>query len=269
MHPFTHYLVLTCLFSFGCGFLPPSEHGRQPHHGGSVAGSSVFGGQTRRPSSATTRTTAASTRLYGDVDAARRYISDGMSAFRRGQVRESIALFDQAQALEPRLDPYLWQRGISYYYANDFDKASQQFRRDVQVNPLDVEEIVWDIASQCRGSGGAHQFPIANPLTLPKGQSDRRPIMAVVYQLFQGTTSEHALARFATLGKRPSDEFYAYLYLGLFAESALQDDTKAEWYLRQALHTDYTQTLGTRDYMTDVARVHCQLRCWGGDLEKK
>jgi len=175
-----------------------------------------------------------------------------MDAFRRGQVQESIALFDRAEALEPRLDPFLWQRGLSYYYANDFDKASQQFRRDVRVNPLDVEEIVWDIASQCRR---VHNFPIQDAMTLPEGRSDRRPIMAVIYQLFQGSASEHALARFTTLGKRPSDEFYACLYLGLFAETALRDGTKAEMYMRQALHTDYAQTSGTRDYMTDVARL--------------
>lgn len=186
-----------------------------------------------------------------------------MQAFRQGHIEESIAFFDKAEQAEPKLDPFLWQRGLSYYYANEFDKASAQFRRDVKVNPLDVEEIVWDIASQLRAAhledsssslATTTLFPLPNALSLPKGQSDRRPIMAVVYQLFQGQASEQALAKAGHLTGRASDEFYALLYLGLYAE-ARQDATKAENYMRQAVHTEYAQTVGRRDYMTDVARV--------------
>jgi Flp pilus assembly protein TadD len=64
-----------------------------------------------------------------------------MQAFRRGHVAESIQLFDLAERLSTNnnLTPFLWQRGISYYYVNDFDQARRQFRTDVQVNPTDVE----------------------------------------------------------------------------------------------------------------------------------
>ena len=198
------------------------------------------------------------TRLYygsSNLDTARQYVRAGMQSFRQGRIAESITYFDQAQAAEPRLDPYLWQRGLSYYYANQFSQASQQFRRDVQVNPLDVEEIVWDIASQLR----LHPeiFPVPNALTLPPNQTDRRPIMNVVYQLFQGQGTEQALARAGhdAPGRRASDEFYALLYLGLFAE-VRQEPTKAQHYFQQALQTEYaTTTTGRSDYMTDVARV--------------
>ena len=48
--------------------------------------------------------------------------------------------------------------------------------------------------------------------------------------------------------------FYAYLYLGLFAE-VLGDDKQAREHITKATH-EY----GGTDYMSDVARVHLILR---------
>mmetsp|Transcript_40628 Transcript_40628/g.84565 ORF Transcript_40628/g.84565 Transcript_40628/m.84565 type:complete len:230 (+) Transcript_40628:91-780(+) len=199
-----------------------------------------------------------STRLYG-VDQGRRLISQGMATFRQGQVQKSIELFDGAEMEEPRFSPYLWQRGLSYYYADEFTKAQEQFRTDVKVNPLDVEEIVWDIASALRLD--PTNFPVKNALSLPPNQRDRRPIMATVYKLFRGEATEAELAAAGHSTGKPSDEFYSLFYLGLFAE-ARQERSKAEQYLRQSVHTQYALGSGSADYMTDVARVHCQLRGW-------
>ena len=232
------WLLITCLLMLGQAFVSTRQQGRS----------------TAVSSSSSAAAAASSTQLFGDLAAARRYVGAGMQAFREGRVQESIAYFDQAEAAEPQIDPFLWQRGLSYYYANDFGKASQQFRRDVKVNPLDVEEIVWDIASQLRADDST-AFPLKTALQLPPNQSDRRPIMAVVYKLFQGQANEQALAQAGHQTGRASDEFYSLLYLGLFAETALHDTTKAENYLRQAVHTEYAQNTGRRDYMTDVARV--------------
>ena len=112
----------------------------------------------------------------------RQYIQEGMVAFAQGKVAASIELFDQAERLDSSLTPYLWQRGLSYYYADQFAQASRQFRQDVRVNPYDVEEIVWDIASQLQASSSTNSdapvaFPIANPMALPAGSTDRRRIM--------------------------------------------------------------------------------------------
>jgi hypothetical protein len=122
----------------------------------------------------------------------RKLVFQGMEAFRAGQLTESVQLFDQAGSVQPSLQPFLWQRGISLYYANDFTAASKQFQNDVTVNPLDVEEIVWDIACQLRISGGA--FPPANAMSLPTGKTDSRRIMGPVYRLFRGLGSEEELA---------------------------------------------------------------------------
>lgn len=39
-----------------------------------------------------------------------------MEQFRQGQIDASINLFDEALALDPRVEPYLWQRGLSLFY---------------------------------------------------------------------------------------------------------------------------------------------------------
>jgi hypothetical protein len=106
-----------------------------------------------------------------------------MEEFRRGNIDQSIVLFDQAETAGggSAYTPFLWQRGISYYYAGRFAEASHQFRIDTNVNPRDTEEIVWDIASQLQANRllreGAMAFPLASQMSLPPGTSDPRRIM--------------------------------------------------------------------------------------------
>lgn len=57
------------------------------------------------------------------------------------------------------------------------------------------------------------------------------------------------------------DEFYSLFYLGLFNE-ARGEMTKAESYMRAAATTKYARAVGSKDYMVDVASVHCKLRHW-------
>jgi len=105
----------------------------------------------------------------------RQAVAEGMELFRRGDVAGSIAKFDSS--VPPGSRAYLWQRGLSYYYADQFEQGSQQFRDDVIRSPLDVEEIVWDIACLLRIDP---TFPPKNMLSLPPGKTDRRPIMVRV-----------------------------------------------------------------------------------------
>lgn len=119
---------------------------------------------------------------------ARQYIQEGMQLFRNGDVSKSIDYFNFAEQNDKSITPFLWQRGLSYYYNQQFDKASQQFRIDVSVNPFDVEEIVWDIASQLQHSQIQDPtkeviFPIPNQLSLPPGSKDRRRIMVRLFQI--------------------------------------------------------------------------------------
>ena len=53
----------------------------------------------------------------------------GMELFRRGDVEGSIMYFDEALLLGgAQLEPYLWQRGLSLYYAGRYREGAEQFR---------------------------------------------------------------------------------------------------------------------------------------------
>lgn len=117
---------------------------------------------------------------------ARYYIQLGMELFRKGNIIGSIDSFNHAEVLDNTITPYLWQRGLSYYYNYQYNIASKQFQYDVNVNPYDVEEIVWDIASKCctiNRSASSQSSSLSYPLqsnqmmSLPKGSQDRRRIM--------------------------------------------------------------------------------------------
>lgn len=52
-----------------------------------------------------------------------------MELFRRGDVEGSIMYFDEALLLGgAQLEPYLWQRGLSLYYAGRYREGAEQFR---------------------------------------------------------------------------------------------------------------------------------------------
>ena len=65
-------------------------------------------------------------------------VSQGMEAFKKGDIKGSIDLFDKADAKVPdgSLTPFLWQRGLSLYYANRFEDASKQVRALFDVHYL-------------------------------------------------------------------------------------------------------------------------------------
>ena len=50
-------------------------------------------------------------------------MQDGMRSFRKSDVAGSIKAFDEALRLDPAIRPYLWQRGLSLYYAGDHLQA--------------------------------------------------------------------------------------------------------------------------------------------------
>ena len=60
---------------------------------------------------------------------ARTLARQGMTAFEKGDVEESIKLL-AAEEADPRYATRLWQRGLSYYYADRFKDARKQFLMD-------------------------------------------------------------------------------------------------------------------------------------------
>lgn len=186
--------------------------------------------------------------LSAQTPSANAYIQRGMMQFKLGRIAASIDDFDHAEQITPSLTPYLWQRGLSYYYAERFDDGARQFEVDLQVNPQDVEETVWRHLCQAQrhGSEAAREdlLPVRN---------DPRPVMATVYDLFAGACDPEALLAVA---RDRSERFYSQLYAGLYFEAEGEAE-RARHHISQAAEMQVID-----DYMGWLAIVHQRLRGW-------
>src|SRR5262249_28245791 len=120
-------------------------------------------------------------RLEADPRHPEVYIRRGMTYFKLGDMTAAIGDFDHAERLKPALTPYLWQRGLAYYYAVRFADCMQQFTVDLTVNGHDVEETIWRYLCQAQLQGAG----VARDGLLPV-RHDPRPVMAWIYRLFAG-----------------------------------------------------------------------------------
>ncbi|CAM9217432.1 unnamed protein product [Ectocarpus sp. 12 AP-2014] len=232
---------------------------------------SLFGRQLQAvqasSSSSSTSALTAMTTTHEDFEAYdggdyKIFVGRGMERFRRGEVAGSVSDFDRAISLQPRLEAYLWQRGISLYYADQFEEGSRQFRKDVALNPNDTEEAIWTF--MCESRIPSVGFATAKQ-RLVKISNERRPYMRAAYSLFKGDASESDLAKQMEVSAGSNGVadsgapyFYANLYLGLYSE-AKGDDVLARKYISAAVRSPYSKS---GDYMCDVARVHQQARGW-------
>jgi len=164
--------------------------------------------------------------------------------FEAGRVVESAAGFDALVKLLPAAAPELWQRGIALYYAGRYQDCRAQFESHRTVNPNDVENAVWHFLCVAR----AESPEKARAAILPVGPDSRIP-MRQVYEMFRGTLSPDRVL--AAAGSRPSGEFFAHLYVGLYYE-ALRDKRALEQ-IRIAAADRYADAGG---YMHTVAKVH-------------
>ena len=193
-------------------------------------------------------------RLTRQLDTASRhpqvYLQRGMTYFKLGHIAEAIADFDRAEHLNSALTPYLWQRGLAYYYAERFADGAKQFEVDLTVNKHDVEETVWRYLCQAQ----LQSAQVARAGLLPV-RNDARPVMAWVYKLFAGECdAETVLAQHRDAG--PREQFYSHLYVGLYYE-AKRDAAHARLRMTQAAAMQVVD-----DYMGWVAMVHQRLRGW-------
>ena len=188
--------------------------------------------------------------LDTDLHQPKVYIERGMTYFKLGHIAEAIADFDRAEHLNPALTPYLWQRGLAYYYARRFADGAKQFEVDLTVNKHDVEETVWRYLCQAQ----LQSVQVAREGLLPV-QNDSRPVMGWIYKLFAGGChTETVLAQYRDAGQR--EQFYSHLYVGLYYE-AERDEPRARQYITQAAAMQIVD-----DYMGWVAMVHESLRGW-------
>ena len=164
--------------------------------------------------------------------------------FEAGRVTASAAGSDALVKLAPSAAPELWQRGIALYYAGRYQDCRAQFELHRTVNPNDVENAVWHFLCVAR----AESPEKARAAILPVGPDSRVP-MRQVYEMFRGSLSPDRVLTAA--GSRPSGEFFAHLYVGLYYE-ALRDKRALE-HIRMAAAARFADAGG---YMHTVAKVH-------------
>ena len=200
-----------------------------------------------------------------ELDASYRLVDQGLKDFRNGDVKHSLQLFDEAILLKPSIKPYLWQRGISLYYDNQFKQCSQQFHNDLLVNPADTEEIIWGALCD---SGRGSNINDDDDHTLGRIQAnmnafsslDRRPVMRVVYDVFRGTRGvQSLLSPSSSSSSTPSSSeyFYSQLYSGLYYEY-IHDSKESLQHINQAADSSYCKR--SNDYMCNVASNHRRIR---------
>jgi lipoprotein NlpI len=170
----------------------------------------------------------------------------GEEAFRAGKLEESIKRFDQAIALEPRLAPQHWQRGISLYYAGRYDDCRRQFEIHKTVNPEDVENSVFHYLCVAR-----LKSPAEARKSLIEIHSDTRVPMMEVYAMYRGESTPAKVL--ATAGRDRNALFYAHLYIALFHDANRRPADVAH-HLRLCV-----EDFEADHYMGDVARVHWRL----------
>jgi tetratricopeptide (TPR) repeat protein len=178
------------------------------------------------------------------------YVRRGMVYFKLGKIAASIQDFDHAEKLDFQITPYLWQRGLSYYYAERFAEGAKQFEIDLTVNAQDVEETVWRYLCIARLSGVTE----ARNSLLPV-KNDPRKIMKSIYDLFAGSCTIDDVLNVGKLAGLKG-KFYSHLYLGLYYEA----ENKLE--LAQKYIVKAADEYKIDDYMWYLAVVHKQLRKW-------
>lgn len=174
-----------------------------------------------------------------------------VSDFLAGRVPEAVAGFDALARIDPTRAPELWQRGIALYYAGRYSDCRLQFESHRTVNPDDVENAAWHFLCVA----GAESPERAKAALLPVGP-DPRPPMRQIYGMFRGEIAPDAVV--AAAGSRPDAQFYAHLYIGLYAE-ALGNKALAFDHIKLAANERYS--LG--GYMHAVAKIHLD-RLQGG-----
>lgn len=182
----------------------------------------------------------------------------GEKRFFDADIDGSIDDFNAYLKMMPQEDPHHWQRGLSYYYAGEYEKGKAQFERHQTVNTQDVENAVWHLLCSVRAPGGS--LDSARKKFIPIERDSRVP-MKEVHDLFGGRGSIEAVLEAAepqdsdNLSERERSHLcYAHLYLALYFE-AVGEAERMKRHIRLAAF-DYAM----EHYMGRTAQVHAKLR---------
>ncbi len=177
----------------------------------------------------------------------RLYINRGMLYFKLGRLIDSLKDFNKAEELNPQLTPYLWQRGLTYYYLDKYAKAARQFELNLSIHSQDIENTLWFFLCIA-------QLEDINSATdcLLTVKNDIRPYMYHIYQVFAGRYNVDVLNNLNGDCDR-HHLFYANFYAGLYYE-AQKEKEKSLSSISKAVSYEID------DYMWYVACTHQSLR---------
>jgi len=175
----------------------------------------------------------------------------GSMRFKTGDIAGSLADYDRAIQLNPKLNRQHWQRGIVCYYAGKYAAGAKQFAAYQTYDDNDVENVVWRFACMARDIGveKARQEML-------KVRHDRRIPMMKIYDLFRGKAKPDDVLKAAETEKTRAPEliyqrFYAHYYVGLYLECIGKPDLARPHLLAAAkFKNDH--------YMWHVARIHAE-----------
>lgn len=179
----------------------------------------------------------------------RLYINRGMLYFKLGRLVDSLKDFNKAEELNPQLTPYLWQRGLTYYYLDKYAKAARQFELNLSIQSQQIESTLWFFLSIAQ----LEDFTSARDCLLTV-RDDIRPYMRQIYEVFAGKHDVEALTNLNGNCNR-YHLFYVNFYAGLYYE-AQRDKEKSAALVSRAISYQID------DYMWYVAFVHKSLRCF-------
>jgi lipoprotein NlpI len=174
----------------------------------------------------------------------------GSELFKLGAFKESVEAFNKFVEARPDEKPGHWRRGISLYYAGQYDEGRKQFEGYEKVDTNDVENAVWHFL--CAAKADGVEKARAGMLKIGK---DKRVPMKQIYDLFHGDLKPEDVLAAAKAGEATEEErkrrlFYAHLYLGLYFDLIGEKQTAREEF------TFAAHKYRIAHYMGDVARVH-------------
>jgi lipoprotein NlpI len=189
--------------------------------------------------------------LERDPSVAMAWYLRGRDRLRAGQIAEAIADFDEFVKRRPEAENQLWERGIAYYYAGQYEQGARQFENYQKFYDQDVENAVWRYLCIARREGVAKAQATLLPVT-----SDRRVPMMEIYALFRGQLQPDEVLRAAeqegSLRETQTQRrFYAHLYIGLWHEAAGREAEARK-------HIFEAEKLRIAHYMWDIAHMHAQ-----------
>jgi len=175
----------------------------------------------------------------------------GMIHFRLGDFGKSVADFDGVLKLDPSQASETWARGISLYYAKEYEAGRRQFEFAQRSHPGDLENALWKFMCIAR----FHGVDVARATLITENKDGRAP-MDQIHAFYKGRISESdLLIELEKIQGSPEQvkqaQFFGYAYLGFFYDS-IGEKEKGDDYLRKAMGPYYPG----RQYLAFVADVH-------------